>query len=63
MPSWMKDEGKWSEAKAAAKKQYPDLTEKDDRFWAIVTSIYKKMGGRISAAKAGGFILQFRRHA
>ena len=35
----------WKEAKAAAHKQYPDLSEEDDKFWAIVTSIVKKMLG------------------
>lgn len=59
MPSWMRDESKWSKAKAAARKQYPDLSEDDDKYWAIVTHIYKRMGGRIAAAKAGRFTLVF----
>ena len=40
-----KAEKAWSDAKAAAHKQYPDLSEADDKFWAIVTTITKKMLG------------------
>jgi hypothetical protein len=37
-------EAKWDEAKASAHKQYPGLEKKDSsRFYAIVTSILKKM--------------------
>ena len=39
------DEKKWDAAKAAAKKQYPDWGEDNPRFWKVVSSIYKKMGG------------------
>lgn len=42
------DETKWSEAKAAARKQYPDVGEKNPKFWKIVSSIYKKMDGKFS---------------
>jgi hypothetical protein len=38
------DEAKWSEAKKAAKKSYPDKPE-DESFWKIVTTIYKNEGG------------------
>src|SRR5262245_66454566 len=36
-------EGKWDKAKAAARKQYPDLSEDNPRFWKIVTTIFKNM--------------------
>lgn len=36
-------EGKWKRAKRIAKKQYPDLPE--DRFYAVVTTIFKNMIG------------------
>jgi hypothetical protein len=40
------DEAKWSEAKKAAHKSYPDLSEDNDKFWAIVNTIYQNMGGK-----------------
>jgi hypothetical protein len=49
MPAFIKtdtDEKHWSRAKAYAKKSYPELSEDDDQFWAITTSIYKKLRGR-----------------
>jgi hypothetical protein len=48
MPAWLRaeDEDKWAKAKAAAKESYPDLSEEDDKFWAIVATIFKKMGGK-----------------
>jgi len=48
MPAWLRaeDEDKWDKAKAAAKESYPDMKEDDDRYWAIVTSIFKKIGGK-----------------
>jgi len=49
MPAWVKDHEVWEEAKQAAKQQYPSLGE-TDRFWVMVTSIYKKMHGRIGKA-------------
>jgi hypothetical protein len=39
----MEDEIAWERAKAAARKQYPDLT--GERFYRIVMTIYKKMTG------------------
>jgi hypothetical protein len=39
----MEDEIAWERAKAAARKQYPDLT--GDRFYRVVMTIYKKMTG------------------
>jgi hypothetical protein len=50
MPAWIKtsrDESKWAEAKKAAHKSYPHLSEERDKFWKLTTSIYKKMGGKI----------------
>jgi len=40
------DEAKWDEAKAKAKKQYPDLSEDNPRLWKIISTIYKTMGGK-----------------
>lgn len=48
MPSWVKDEDKWAKAKAVARKQYPDVSEDDDRFYKIVTGVYKQMGGTMA---------------
>lgn len=42
------DEATWDRAKAAAKKQYPDWDEKNPRLWKVISSIYKKMGGKFS---------------
>lgn len=47
------DEAKWSEAKAAAHKSYPDLSESNDRFWEIVSTIYKNMGGEFHKTHMG----------
>ncbi len=57
MPAgFVKDEAAWDKAKAAARKQYPDLGE-SDRFWAIVMTIYKNMtkgGSTMSKAMPDG---------
>ena len=37
------DEQAWDRAKTATRKQYPNLTEENDRFWRIVQSIYQNM--------------------
>ena len=51
MPAaWVRDEDKWEKAKALAREQYKDVADGTDRFWSIVTAIYKKMGGRITKA-------------
>lgn len=42
------DEATWDRAKAAAKKQYPDWDDKNPRLWKVISSIYKKMGGKFS---------------
>ena len=41
------NENKWSEAKASVKKQYK-FSEENPRFWKLVSSVYKKMGGKFS---------------
>ena len=47
MPAWVRDETTWERAKAAASKT---LSEADgERYWALVTTIYKKMGGMMKA--------------
>ena len=50
MPDWVKDEDKWNDAKKAFKKSY-DKEPKTDKDWAIVTDIYKKMGGEIESVE------------
>ena len=45
---WIKDERVWDKAKSAFKKEY-GKEPKASEDWAIVTSIYKKMGGRIDS--------------
>jgi len=47
MPTWMQDEGKWKDAKAATRRQYPNLSEDDDEFLAISASIYREIGGQM----------------
>ena len=47
-PSWVEDEDIWAEAKKSALKNYK---EDDEGFYAIVTSIYKKMGGKVKDVK------------
>lgn len=42
--SWVKDEGKWEKAKAAASQQYKKSSK---AFWPVVVSIYEKMGGKV----------------
>lgn len=42
---WVADEGKWDEAKKAARKTY---SEESEAFWPVVVSIYKKMGGKVN---------------
>lgn len=44
--SWVGDEDMWEKAKEAARESYD---ESDDAFWAVVTSIYKKMGGVVKS--------------
>jgi hypothetical protein len=44
-PNWSVDEGLWEKAKKAADKG--DYEQGTDTYWAVVTHIYKKMGGTI----------------
>ena len=54
MPEWMRDEEIWQRAKAQAHKQYPGLEkENSGKFYSIVTTIYKSMGGRIKGQGQG----------
>ena len=46
-----RDENMWNKAKAAAKKQYPDIAEDDDKFWKIVNGIYTTMTKNIKKAE------------
>ena len=48
MPKWVKDEALWAKAKAEALKTYDESVPK---FYAIVTSIYEKMGGKVESRK------------
>lgn len=40
-----RDEHLWTKAKSIARKEYPDVTEDSDNYYAIVMGIYKKMKG------------------
>lgn len=45
MPAFVKGkqgEKVWSEAKSSVHQSHPDLSEDDEQFWKIVTTIYKK---------------------
>ncbi|GEM_PF-6170634 len=45
------DEKKWTKAKEIVKKQYPDVNEGDDRFYALVMGVFKQMkGGQLAKA-------------
>jgi len=48
MPSWVVDEDIWEKAKKAFVKSYGREPSKA-RDWMIVTTIYKKMGGRVKS--------------
>jgi hypothetical protein len=39
------DEAAWERAKEATRKQYPDLSEDNDRFYKITMHIYQNMKG------------------
>jgi len=51
-----REERLWSEAKAQVKKEYPDVSEGDERFYKLVMGIFKRMrdrtGGGEPVAKA-----------
>jgi hypothetical protein len=42
------DEGKWDKAKEAVRKEHPEWSEDNPRFWKMTSAIYKKMGGEFS---------------
>lgn len=48
-------EKRWNKAKEIAKDEYPDVKEESDRFYAIVTGIFKKIEGVDSKAKKESF--------
>lgn len=51
MPSFVKDEEKWTKAKEIVEKEYK-LTEKDgDKYWKLVVGVYKKMKGQIGSTR------------
>lgn len=41
-----KDEPKWNKAKEQVRKEYPEVSESNDKFWKIVQKIYESMGGK-----------------
>ena len=44
MPAWVLDEDKWEKAKKIVdRKKYKD----DNSYYAVVATVYKKMGGRV----------------
>jgi hypothetical protein len=52
MPAFIKtdkDEERWSRAKKAVRKQYPNIPEGSDKFWALTNSIYQKMSKKASS--------------
>jgi hypothetical protein len=60
-PDWVEDEDIWVKAKEEAAKTYKEDAE---NFYAIVTSIYKKMGGKIKSVKQNAlqrFLSRFNR--
>lgn len=47
-PGWVQDEEIWERAKeAVSRSDYPD----DDSYYAVVTKVYKNMGGGIKKGK------------
>lgn len=46
--SWVRDERIWEKAKAAVSREKYD----EDAYWAVVTKVYKNMGGRVGKATA-----------
>jgi len=61
--SWVQDEDIWSDAEKAFEESYPD-GKPDDAKYAIITQIYKNMGGTIRSKSALiRHILSLSRHA
>ena len=61
MPSFIKtaqSEKMWSKAKSIVRKSYPELKRDSDKFWALTTSIYKKLRGRKMKKTASSRVLQ-----
>lgn len=51
-------EGKWARAKAAAHEQYPGMEQKDkDRFYSVVTTIFKNMTQETRMGQHEGAVL------
>jgi len=48
MPEWVTDENTWNKAKASYIKAY-GKEPKNEKEWAVVASIYKKMGGKVES--------------
>lgn len=44
------NEKHWEMAKRQVRKEYPDLTEKDKKFWKLCMGIYKNMIGEKTEA-------------
>ena len=60
MPAFIKtekDEANWQKAKKLVHKHYPDLTEDDDKFWKLTTSLYKRVGGSLHK-QAGEYVVK-----
>lgn len=49
------DHENWQRAKAAVRKQYPDIPEGDERFYKLTTAIFEKMGGSTTKARPSFF--------
>lgn len=61
LPAFIKteqDEKIWARAKARVRKQYPDISEDSDKFWALTTTIYKSMnkGNKSMKKQASGVV-------
>lgn len=61
MPAFVKDEKAWADAKAAVHKQYPKLTEDDDRFWKLCNTVYHKMVGGTEKSYAPFVVIKSKR--
>lgn len=62
MPTWVRDENKWAKAREIVEKEYK-LTEKDgDKYWKLVTGVYKKMDGEIGNTRLKKKAAEMREH-
>ena len=55
MPAFVKnshDEKLWAKAKVQVHKQYPELSEDNDRFWKLCNAIFHMMAGKIEKSFA-----------